>query len=470
MIDFGLSKHFECGQFHCEQVGTPYTVAPEIIKGKYNEKTDIWAIGVITYLLLSGETPFGGLDQEDLLLVKQNIMQAKVLFIPADIWEQVSDQGKAFVKRLLQGDPSMRPTAKEAQRDEWIQVWAKKDINEGNTLSSKTLKSLVAFKECSDAQKVLSEVLSFTLLPDQMASLQREFELIDTDGDGEITFVELHMVLKENAEAGQLGALTEQEIEDIFDAIKTRKNELTIRWHEFLAAGLAQCHVDDRNLRLAFDRLDTNRRGYISLDDLENLLGNNTEYGELEKIWRDSLRQCASCEMDRITFEDFKKLMKGQSETKRPSNLLTPSREMKRESDREFLMEQRSSIALLPPQLDLDRAATIAFLPNRVTELRTELDTPLVSNRALYRRNRLMRLSVIEASKQFDKKRQERASKKVHVRASLIMKHGVQPPEGLEETHTSALFEAAAKRCGRIRRSRNKTVSDVTGMMVKTPV
>jgi calcium-dependent protein kinase len=261
MIDFGLSKHFELGQSLHDKVGTPYTVAPEIIQGAYDEKCDVWAVGVITYLLLSGETPFGGLDGESLLLVKENIMRGELTFEPADVWAQVSDDGKGFVKRLLRADPKKRPTAREIQKDRWIQVWAKKDIREGNKLNSKTLESLVSFKENSDMQKILSEVLSFTLLPDQIADLRQEFELIDTDGDGEITLKALRTVLLENAEAGTLGALTEQEIVDIFDAIKTRKNEPTIRWHDFLAAGLSQARVDDRNLRLAFDRLDGNRRG-----------------------------------------------------------------------------------------------------------------------------------------------------------------------------------------------------------------
>ena len=52
MIDFGLSKHFDLGDTHHDQVGTPYTIAPEILKGSYNEKCDIWSLGVITYLLL----------------------------------------------------------------------------------------------------------------------------------------------------------------------------------------------------------------------------------------------------------------------------------------------------------------------------------------------------------------------------------------------------------------------------------
>jgi calcium-dependent protein kinase len=218
-------------------------------------------VGVITFLLLSGETPFGGLDGENLLLVKENIMRARVLFEPLDIWEHVSTDGKAFVTRLLQADPKKRPTARQVQKDQWIQVWAKKDTKEGKQLNAKTLESLIAFKESSDMQKILSEVLSFTLLPDQIIDLRKEFEVMDTDGSGEISLDALRKVLAENAEAGALGALTELEIEDIFDAIKTRKNEPTIRWHEFLAAGLSQARVDDRNLRLAFDRLDANRRG-----------------------------------------------------------------------------------------------------------------------------------------------------------------------------------------------------------------
>ena len=60
MIDFGLSKHFFQGEVQNEAVGTPYTVAPEVITGAYDERCDVWAIGVIAFLLLSGDPPFGG--------------------------------------------------------------------------------------------------------------------------------------------------------------------------------------------------------------------------------------------------------------------------------------------------------------------------------------------------------------------------------------------------------------------------
>lgn len=61
MCDFGLSKHFQIGDKHSEVVGTPYSVAPEVILGSYNEKCDVWAIGVVTYVLLCGEVRTTGI-------------------------------------------------------------------------------------------------------------------------------------------------------------------------------------------------------------------------------------------------------------------------------------------------------------------------------------------------------------------------------------------------------------------------
>jgi calcium-dependent protein kinase len=533
MIDFGLSKHFVLGEHHHEQVGTPYTVAPEIIRGAYDEKSDIWALGVITYLLLSGETPFGGLDGEDLMLVKENIMRAEVLFEPKEVWESVSDAGKNFVKTLLNPEPTLRPTARETQKNPWIQVWAKKDVKEGDRLNSRTIDALMNFKEQSDMQKLLSEVLSFTLLPEQIVELRSEFEKIDTDGDGEISLEAMKRVLMGVAEGGALGALTEQEIETLFESIRFSKSEPTIRWHEFLAAGLSQARVDDRNLRLAFDRMDTDRKGYITFDDLKDLLGRSTESDALERIWMESLEECKA-RLNRITFEDFKRLMKGQPKDhvkvippltvsalrnaevsvginstdknlrSAPGHLvsglstegLTPVREEKTNgigasaSDLELLDQQSDSHLIYKKKRshshepgsplwvenernasgDLRDSSRAVMLPGHVDGLHEEVIkdmnmSPLVINRALYRKHREMRTAVLDASKQFDEKRTERLALP---RAALIMKRGATPPVELTDMHNRAMFEAAAKRCGRARRTRNKTVSDVTGMLINT--
>ena len=49
-----------------QKIGTPYYIAPEVIKGAYDEKCDIWSIGVITYIIMSGIPPFNGNSDEEI--------------------------------------------------------------------------------------------------------------------------------------------------------------------------------------------------------------------------------------------------------------------------------------------------------------------------------------------------------------------------------------------------------------------
>ncbi|CAJ1966436.1 unnamed protein product [Cylindrotheca closterium] len=316
MIDFGLSKHFRYGEMQHEAVGTPYTVAPEVIRGSYDERCDIWAIGVISFLLLSGEPPFGGCGgPEPLMTVRSNILRGNFDFQPADVWGLVSQKARQFISALLVIDPKARPTAREAQKHAWLREWASRNrTDDDNVLNPNVVKALVNFKEFSDMRKLLCEVLSFTLLPDQIKDLRKEFEKMDTDGSGEISLAALKQVLVTNASEGSLGALTEEEVEDVFNAMRVKKTETRIHWHEFIAAGLSQCQVDDRNLRLAFDRLDSDHKGYVTLDDIMNLVGNDSHVSEenMRKMWGDSVRAINSSEAQ-ISYDEFLLLMKGQT-------------------------------------------------------------------------------------------------------------------------------------------------------------
>jgi calcium-dependent protein kinase len=203
MIDFGLSKHFQSGDIQHEAVGTPYTVSPEVIRGTYDERCDVWAIGVISYLLLSGDPPFGGCGgPEPLLQVRSNILEGKYSFEPKDIWRNVSDSAKKFIVSLLVTDPNNRPTATDCQQLTWLRDYEEKNGQHSHELNPNVIQSLVNFKEYSDMRKLLCEVLSFTLLPDQIIELRKEFEKLDTGGSGEISLSGLKQVLIQNAGTG----------------------------------------------------------------------------------------------------------------------------------------------------------------------------------------------------------------------------------------------------------------------------
>lgn len=314
MIDFGLSKHFKFGEVQHEAVGTPYTVAPEVIRGSYDERCDVWAIGVIAYLLLSGESPFGGCGgPEPLMEVRDNILRCNFVFEPEEIWENVSTKARAFIRRLLVTDPNLRPTARDVQKDPWlIEMADRRKTRDDCALNPSVVKALVNFKGYSNMRKLLCEVLSFTLIPDQIQHLRKEFEKMDTDGSGEISLSALKTVLLGNAAQGSLGALSEEEVEDIFNAMRVSKTETTIHWHEFIAAGLSHCKVDERNLKLAFDRLDADHTGYITFENFMDLIGNGAVHSEdaLREMWGEASTNNADAH---ITYEDFLLLMKGQT-------------------------------------------------------------------------------------------------------------------------------------------------------------
>jgi len=67
VIDFGLSRIFDENNHQMKtKVGTAYYVSPEILQGDYDEKCDIWACGVILFILLTGEPPFNGENDNEI--------------------------------------------------------------------------------------------------------------------------------------------------------------------------------------------------------------------------------------------------------------------------------------------------------------------------------------------------------------------------------------------------------------------
>jgi len=97
-------------------VGTPYYIAPEILKGFYNQECDIWSIGVLMYILLSGKPPFDGKDRNS---VFYKITQAYLSFKGVK-WNNVSKEAIDLITKLIVHNPLHRISLADALNHKWF--------------------------------------------------------------------------------------------------------------------------------------------------------------------------------------------------------------------------------------------------------------------------------------------------------------------------------------------------------------
>mmetsp|Transcript_5218 Transcript_5218/g.14310 ORF Transcript_5218/g.14310 Transcript_5218/m.14310 type:complete len:344 (+) Transcript_5218:127-1158(+) len=124
VIDFGYAGIWTPSKELTGLCGTPDYVAPEILTWydeengeclKYGKPSDVWSLGVLLYVLLSGCSPFAA-DDEDVLL--KLVASARYTF-PDKEWSTVSDQAKDVVRRALVVDPTQRITLSELMQHPW---------------------------------------------------------------------------------------------------------------------------------------------------------------------------------------------------------------------------------------------------------------------------------------------------------------------------------------------------------------
>jgi len=123
LADFGLSKIIK-GQALTTACGTPFYVAPDILMGDgYNSAVDLWAAGVLLYVLLSGRLPFAADSDADLF---KAILECDLVW-KSPQFDNVSDEAKSLIKHLIVKTPEKRYTADEALKHPFISGQARED-------------------------------------------------------------------------------------------------------------------------------------------------------------------------------------------------------------------------------------------------------------------------------------------------------------------------------------------------------
>mmetsp|Transcript_68155 Transcript_68155/g.160421 ORF Transcript_68155/g.160421 Transcript_68155/m.160421 type:complete len:394 (+) Transcript_68155:152-1333(+) len=120
LADFGLACSFKKGRPLKDILGTPCYVAPEVLNGRYDERCDVWSVGVVSFVLCTGHHPFAYGKGDTAKVVLQRIRSNQM--DPADIhWDESRKEAKELVFQMLTRDCEQRPSAKKLlSKSSWL--------------------------------------------------------------------------------------------------------------------------------------------------------------------------------------------------------------------------------------------------------------------------------------------------------------------------------------------------------------
>lgn len=297
LIDFGLAtttrntKRNSCG--------SPYYMAPEIINGHFCKKTDIWSVGVIIYLMLTGKHPFeitkeGKEDIFDIILSKDY-----------DVTEldksECSEEAKDIILKTLVKDPDKRLSTEECLNHPWI----RKNITcRAGAITKKTMRILKRFSQKTPLQKELFFFIAKITREEEIKQLKEIFNQIDIKSEGMIRMSDIKAAFNSVSIN-----INDKDLNAVWKGLDFHNNNY-INYTEFLAALISDYSYNDNNklsAMFSFFTGSVEEKQIITYDILIhkakslNLILN-------EKELKDSFDKLKK-EGKKITFEEFKQLI-----------------------------------------------------------------------------------------------------------------------------------------------------------------
>ncbi|WOG82945.1 hypothetical protein DCAR_0102117 [Daucus carota subsp. sativus] len=305
-IDFGLSVFFKPGEIFNEIVGSPYYMAPEVLRRNYGPEVDVWSAGVILYILLCGVPPFWAETEQG---VAQAIIRSVIDF-KRDPWPLVSDNAKDLVKKMLNPDPKQRLTAQGVLDHPWLQNGKKNpNVSLGEVVKSRLKQFSVMNKLKKRALGVIAEHLS----GDEVAGIKEAFDMMDTNKRNKINLEELRVGL---AKLGH--SIPDPDLEILMEAADV-DGDGALNYGEFVAVSVhLRKMANDEHLHKAFSVFDQNKSGYIEIDELRHALSDEDD-ANIEDVINAIMHDVDTDKDGRISYEEFTTMMKAGTDWRKAS-------------------------------------------------------------------------------------------------------------------------------------------------------
>mmetsp|Transcript_37666 Transcript_37666/g.97411 ORF Transcript_37666/g.97411 Transcript_37666/m.97411 type:complete len:538 (+) Transcript_37666:71-1684(+) len=287
IIDFGFAKFWDHNSTMSQACGSPYFVAPEVLRKSYTEKADMWSLGVVAWMLLTGSPPFSSNENA--------ILQRKIKTCDINYnshFYRLSPTAKDFLRSLLVLDCRTRLSAQEALDHPWIKTRHEVQVT---PIDGGILSSLRSYANSSQFRRNLLSMMAWSLSTEARAELQSQFLAFDKDKKGTIQWQDLQAIMMEKSQ------IDEQEARKLFESMDADQSE-EIEYSEFLAAALVgHVKVHEDVFRQTFQRFDVDGNGKIDDNELYAVLGEAFSEEDIKEL----INEADTSRDGMIDYEEF---------------------------------------------------------------------------------------------------------------------------------------------------------------------
>jgi len=268
LVDFGLAKESATNKMKTF-AGTPYFMAPEVLNHDYGQKCDVWSMGCVLYMLITGTLPFDGHSKAEVF----NKINSADYVVP----KHASAECKDLLAHMLKVKPEERFSAKEAFDHPWFKH---EQTDDTGAIPADIIANLRKFKGRSHLRRATLNILVKMVNPKEFVQLRAAFNKIDKDMSGTIEAEELRQAVRDTEIE-----ISEEELDEIIKQLDYDDNGM-INYHEFISSTFpVEKYLTKDKINAIFAKFDVDETGSISVGNLRDAftkLGHQVTEQELD--------------------------------------------------------------------------------------------------------------------------------------------------------------------------------------------